>query len=176
MKTTEIIKQLRNISNMRSTSTYKRTICKMAAQRLEELAAYEDTGLKPEQARKIKEEDFELMNLTYGPVHKKIGEWIQAERDGRLVVLPCKVGDIVWTNNAMSGWYLREKNKPYQAKVVFIGLNDAESMGHGLFNVLLGGERGLMMQFAFSDIGKSVFLTREEAEAALEARKGGEEE
>ena len=63
-------------------------------------------------------------------------ELAQAEKDGRLVVLPCNVGDTVWTNLAMSGWYFRDKDRPYSAKVVFMGLNNSDEMGRGLFNVL----------------------------------------
>ena len=37
--------------------------------------------------------------------------------------LPCDIGDMVYTNCRMQGWYFREKDKPYKAKIVFIGLN-----------------------------------------------------
>lgn len=93
-------------------------------------------------------------------------ELYELERQGRLVVLPCKVGDTVYTNCAMSGWYFRAKDRPYPAKVVFYGLNGSEDMGGGLFNVVYE-KNDYMMQFRFSDIGKTVFLTREEAEKAL---------
>lgn len=49
------------------------------------LAAYKDTGLTPEEIH-------ELAHSSYGPLHKKLGEWIDAERDGRLLVLPCNAG------------------------------------------------------------------------------------
>lgn len=100
-----------------------------------------------------------------------IRDLLQAEQEDRLVVLPCKVGGTVWTNFSMSGWYLRDKDRPYQVKVIFIGLNDDGSMGRGFFDVMYG-ERSRMMQFNFSDIGKTVFLTREEAEAALKGCDG----
>lgn len=96
----------------------------------------------------------------------RLKELAQAEKDGRLVVLPCKVGDTVWTNFAMSGWYFRDKDRPYHARVVFVGLNDSDRMGGGLINVMYG-KHDYMMQFSFSEIGKNVFLVREEAEAAL---------
>ena len=97
-------------------------------------------------------------------------ELAQAEKDGRLVVLPCNVGDTVWTNLAMSGWYFRDKDRPYSAKVVFMGLNNSDEMGRGLFNVAYE-KHNYMMQFSFSDIDKIVFLTPEEAEAALKKRE-----
>lgn len=102
----------------------------------------------------------------------RLRELAQAGREGRCVVSPCKVGDTVWTNFAMSGWYFRDRDKPYEAKVVFVGLNGSDEMGGGLFNVVYG-KHDHMMQFRFSDIGKTVFLTREEAKEALEG--GGDD-
>lgn len=40
-----------------------------------------------------------------------------------VTVLPVKVGDTVYTNVSWQGWYLRDKDKPYKAKVAFIGIN-----------------------------------------------------
>lgn len=80
---------------------------------------------------------------------------------------PCKVGDIVYTNFARQGWYLKNKDKPYSGKVVFIGLNDSKEMGFGFINVLYNDRNGCVYQFNFSDIGKIVFITREEAENHL---------
>lgn len=71
--------------------------------------------------------------------------------------LPCDVGDTVYTNCRMQGWYFREKDKPYAAKIVFIGLNGVDNF----MNVDFGN--GHMLQFPFSEIGKTVFLTEEEA-------------
>ncbi len=100
----------------------------------------------------------------------KLKKYEDAEESGLLVRLPCKVGDTVWTNLAWSGWYFRETDKPYKARVVFIGINGADERGGGCFNVIYDkGEH--MMQFDFSEIGKTVFLTREEAEAALKGEK-----
>ena len=94
---------------------------------------------------------------------KKVADHLLANG---VIVPPCKVGDTVYTNLAMRGWYYRDKDRPYSAKVVFIGLNNSEEMGGGLFNVAYEKD-GNMLQFRFSDIGKSVFLTKEEAEKAL---------
>lgn len=77
------------------------------------------------------------------------------------IELPCCVGDTVYTNHSMQGWYMQKKNRPYEAKVVFIGINGVDNF----INVELG--EGKMLQFNFSDIGERVFLTKEAAEAAL---------
>lgn len=110
------------------------------------LALYEEAGLEPEKCRKLAE----------------------AKKEGRLVVLPCKLGETVYANFCIRGDYLREKDKPYPCKVVFIGLS-SEPFLHIQF------KNKRIFPVEFSKIGKTVFLTREEAEAALEAQKGGEE-
>lgn len=100
--------------------------------------------------------------------YKRALELLKADAEGRLVVLPCRIGDTVYTNTSMIGWYFRDSAKPYAAKVVFIGLNNSG----GIINVEFS--RGHMMQFRFDEVGKTIFLTREEAEAALE-KMGGRE-
>ena len=80
--------------------------------------------------------------------------------------LPCDIGDTVYTNCRMQGWYFREKDKPYKAKIVFIGLNGVDNF----MNVDFGN--GHMLQFPFSQIGKTVFLTEEEAVKARENKDG----
>ena len=95
-------------------------------------------------------------------VMEKLYKYETAEDEGRLVVLPCKVGQCVYTNFSMSGWYMRKDKRPYIGRIVFIGLNANDPY----FNIILG--EGKMLQFKFSEIGKRVFLAREEAEKALE--------
>lgn len=91
----------------------------------------------------------------------KLAEYEDAEEQGLLIRLPCKVGDVVYTNMRASGWYKREKNKPYKANVAFIGINGKDNFMNVVF------ENDNVLQFLLSDIGKTVFLTREEAEVAL---------
>lgn len=74
---------------------------------------------------------------------------------GKLLELPCVIGNTVYTNASIQGWYFRKEGEPYEAKVVFIGLNGAGNY----MNVDFGN--GYMLQFHFSEIGKNVFLTRE---------------
>ncbi len=138
MDTKELITKLRGISNAHSASDYKRMICKMAAQKLERLTAYEDSGLEPE----------------------GVQELASAKKEGRLVVLPCKVGDRVF-----SGY-----GNPLDISV-------SKTNGDCVTHVKIS-RRGYLFKcwwgcFRISDIGKTVFLTRAEAEAALEAQKGG---
>lgn len=83
----------------------------------------------------------------------------------KFVELPCKVGDTVYTNTSIRGWYMRKKDRPYEARILFIGLNGSD----GFINVEL--KEGCELQFNFSQIGKDVFLTYESAEKALKESK-----
>ncbi len=103
-----------------------------------------------------------------GKEHKQLAEWLgklkhyeDLEAQGRLIEMPCYVGDTMYADYSMQGWYIHRKNRPYEAKVVFIGINGVDNF----MNVELG--EGKMLQFRFSDIGKKVFLTKSEAETAL---------
>lgn len=60
----------------------------------------------------------------------------------------------------MQGWHLRKKDKPYPVEIVYIGLNNSIEMGGGYVNVKY--KNGNIMEFTFLDIGKTIFLTKEE--------------
>lgn len=96
-------------------------------------------------------------------------ELAQAEKDGRLVVLPCKVGDTVWTNISVVGDRYKSADRPYQVEVVFIGIGS----NGGFFHVQYSN--GRVFPFDFDKIGKAVFLTREEAETALKKKEADDE-
>ena len=64
----------------------------------ERLKAYEDTGLTPEEIKAPLTEDT-MINLAaqaLGVEPSRLRELAVADKDGRVVVLPCKVGDILW--------------------------------------------------------------------------------
>ena len=115
---------------------------------VERLAAYEDTGLTPEEIKAPFTEDT-MINLAaqaLGVEPSRLREIAEAEKDGRCVVLPCKVGDTVWRIKRIFETY-PDKSEPYIEPDAFL-LQD-------VFN-----------------IGKTVFLTREEAEKALRGMEG----
>lgn len=136
------------------------------------LAAYEDTELEPDLVQHLAElysnpspnwlaDRQELATYrALGPI-AHLRELVEAEREG--TIPPCGVGDTVWTNTCILGC-ARKKKKPYQCKVIFVGLCDD---GEGYINVAFKDDR--TYQFSFADIGKTVFFTRAEAETALEA-------
>ena len=92
-------------------------------------------------------------------------ECMQYKDKSLIVELPCKVGDTVYTNDCMQGWYMRQKDRPYKTTVVYIGINGKDDY----MNVVFKNDN--MLSFSFSDIGKRVFLTSEEAEKALKERE-----
>lgn len=61
------------------------------------VAAYEDTGLEPQEIEKIRQNVeagfLKQAARRYGIDVSRIRELVQADRDGRCVVLPCKEGD-----------------------------------------------------------------------------------
>lgn len=88
----------------------------------------------------------------------RLRELAEADEDGRVVVLPCRQGDELWT-------YC---NHPVK-RVYSFTVSDVSTLnGRTVLNTLgLGTIRP-------EDIGKTVFRTREEAEKAL-AGNGGQE-
>ena len=139
----------------------------------ERLKAYEDTGLTPEEIKAPFTEDA-MINLAaqaLGVEPSRLRELAVADKDGRCVVPPCKVGDMVWV--IAHPWTGKLQKKPLVAYV-----NGIELFTHGLYvNVLfdtikINGTR----DYGIIRIGKDVFLTREEAEkelAEMEGKKDG---
>lgn len=112
------------------------------------LKAYEETGLTPEEIKAPFTEDT-MINLAaqaLGVEPSRLRELAEADKDGRCVVLPCKVGDTVWRIKRTFETY-PDKSEPYIEPDAFL-LQD-------VFN-----------------IGKTVFLTREEADHELKRVKG----
>lgn len=89
--------------------------------------------------------------------------------ESKIIELPCKVGDYVYSIFSRRCWHLSNKDSPPKAKVVFVGLTNSDDMGGGYFEVLY--EDNETWTFYFSDIGKLVFHIREEAEQALKERE-----
>lgn len=120
------------------------------------LMEYEDTGLEPEAVETVKLAlcakhmvDLETLNNT--PISRLV-ELAEADKEGRVVVLPCRQGDELWT-------YC---NHPVK-RVYSFTVSDVSTLnGRTVLNTLgLGTIRP-------EDIGKTIFLTHKEAEKALQ--------
>lgn len=126
---------------------------------VERLAAYEDTGLTPEDCARATEIDDILLDEYYPS--GRMRELIKADKDGRVVVLPCKVGDRLYE---VTGRKTISVYKVRAIRVELFGLFiDWDIVDGFVWQSLAGINAG--------EIGKTVFLTREEAEKALEAMK-----
>ena len=124
----------------------------------ERLAAYEDTGLYPESVEALK---LSMMGKAISEITEfdglpidRLRELAEADKDGRVVVLPCKVGDTVYF--ALLGRIIE--------KQVFSIVSFSNST-----RIYCGGTSEY---FRPEDIGKTFFLTREEAEKALREMEG----
>lgn len=132
-------------------------------QMAERLAAYEDTRLSPKGCAQAAEANQRM--AASGLPMKRIVKLLKAEIDGRCVILQCKVGDIVWFTRSA----FRQAAEPIEAVV----LCAANHGGAGLTYTTRTVNGGLQRKFMSGQIGKTVFLTREEAERAMEGRKDG---
>lgn len=112
------------------------------------LAAYEDTGLTPEQCAEYAKADREGRYIVLRDAEEegvaRLRELALADKDGRVMVLPCKRGDTVWYVTKIG----IEEYKIQAFEKSFFG-DSANAYG---------------INFPFYNFGKNVFLTREEAE------------
>ena len=133
----------------------------------ERLKAYEDTGLEPESVEALK---LSMMGKVIAEITEfdglpidRLRELAEADKDGRVVMLPCKVGDRLYE---VTG---RKTISVYKVKAIRVEL-------FGLFiewDIVEGFVWQSLSGINAGEIGRTVFLTREEAEKALEAMKDG---
>ena len=123
---------------------------------VERLAAYEDTGLTPEEVTAL-QKDWSDRCTVIGECGgiDRLRELAEADKEGRLVVLPCKVGDGLWTFCS----------HPVEQVYSFTVTDISTLNGRTMLNTSRCGVVDAR------DVGKTVFLTRKEAEKALEAMK-----
>ena len=136
----------------------------------ERLKAYEDTGLTPKETKRMSNILMDV-GIDYNCSWEYVKNWLlddrlrelaEADKDGRLVVLPCKIGGTVYLlirdgvkhYPETCGWYISEDRVGAIAEGGFY-------LGDPADDVYVRNE----------EIGEEVFLTREEAERALEGRK-----
>ena len=125
------------------------------------LAAYEDTGLTPERCAEFARADAEGRYIVMRDAKQegvaRLRELAEADKEGRLVVLPCKVGDTVWFKT------FKDNGK------TCIGMQPHNVAGTRVCVMAEG--KFFPVELPLGWLGKRWFLTREEAEKALEAMK-----
>lgn len=126
------------------------------------LMQYEDTGLEPAMCANYK--TFEDEAISKGVTFKRIVELMEADRAGRLVVLPVRP---VLTQSIGSMLYIIEDGEIVEDSLceALVGMGSNGEIN--IFYTTLSDQ----ISFEQADIGKTVFLTSEEAEKALEAMK-----
>ena len=97
----------------------------------------------------------------------RLRELADADRAGRLVVLPCKVGDTLW----VTGRDNVPREMALEAPDIRAVCTDEDNLCMSMCNRKPGGFCAYRLRNDGTEIGKTVFLTREEAEKALEAMK-----
>lgn len=139
--------------------------CKWEEAAWSRLSAYEDTGLMPEEvlpkgkADEVAPKLMRLADLESLCNYTRLQELAKADNDGYLVVLPCRVGDWLYE---VTG---RKTISVYKVKAIRVEL-------FGLFiewDIVEGFVWQSLAGVNAEEIGKTVFLTREEAEKALGA-------
>ena len=139
--------------------------CPFETEVCECLAAYEDTGLTPEEVKRSKMEIeagcVKAIARTYGIDINRLRKFAEADRDGRLVVLPVRP---VLTQSCASMLYIVDDDEIYEDSLyeAVVGMSSS-----GRTNVIYTTLSDQMI-FGQEAIGKTVFLSREEAEKALQ--------
>ena len=138
----------------------------------ERLKEYEDTERRPEEVRALNR----LFDYTLTESRTlqeqlalidRLRELAEADKDGRLAVLPCKVGDTLW----VIGRDNVPRKMELEAPDIRTVCTDEDNLCMSTCNRKPDGFCAYRLRNDGADIGKTVFLTREEAEKALEGRE-----
>ena len=133
------------------------------------LADYEDTERTPEEIDIDHEAAEQLRRLCRNCDLDRLEKLAEADKDGRLVVLPCKVGDTLW----VTGHDNVPREMELEAPDIRAVCTDEDNLCMSTCNRKPDGFCAYRLRNDGADIGKTVFLTHEEAEKALEAKNNG---
>lgn len=135
----------------------------------EDLRAYEATGLTPEEfaAYWVFTQDL-IGDQKASEALSRIRQLAQADKDGRLVVLPCKAGDTLW----VTGRDNVPRKMKLEAPDIRAVCTDEDNLCMSTCNRKPDGFCAYRLRNDGADVGKTVFLTREEAEKALKTKEG----
>lgn len=93
-------------------------------------------------------------------VLQKLADYEDLEEQGRLIILPCKLGDVV---------YVPTRDFISELRIVHITVSKNNMFFHWILNI---GIYPNLDGFSSSKIGETVFLTKSEAEAKLKELRG----
>lgn len=140
--------------------------CSHFDEMVERLGAYEDTERRPEEVRALNRLfDYALTESRtlqeQLALIERLRELAEADGAGRLVALPCKPGDTVYEVTS------RKTISEYRVKAIRVELFCTFIE----WDIAAGFVDKSIFGVSVDEIGKTVFLTREKAEKALEAMK-----
>ena len=136
------------------------------------LAAYEETWRTPEEVTALgKLFDYALeesKTLTEQlALLNRIRDLAEADRNKQLIILPCKVGGTLWVTGRDNVPREMELGAPDIRTVC----TDEDNLCMSTCNRKPDGFCAYRLRNDGADIGKNVFLTREEADRALEGKR-----
>lgn len=102
----------------------------------------------------------------------KLKDYENLEEQGKLIKLPCKVGDTVYVNGVLGC------GEAERYRVIRVDYHSTLGTGKNEFYIeaLLCTDPDSSIGFYDKQFGKTVFLTKSEAEAKLKELRGGEDE
>ncbi len=135
-----------------------------AAKRVwERLKEYENTIWTPEMLRKLNENAGKMWDFAQAVENMSIGrlkELAEADKDGRVVILPCKPGTEVWVTRHDKVWPMYFIAPTLSAVCPDMPVHcQKDTCPDGPCKAYFGTDA--------REFGKTVFLTREEAEKAM---------
>ena len=130
---------------------------------VDQLAAYENTRLSPEKVSWMKEVVEAAFDNDTSRIERAHNLHV-ADKEGRCVVLPCKVGGKLWV--------IGRDNVPREMELeppnIRTVCTDEDNLCMSTCNRRPDGYCAYRLRNDGTSIGKTVFLTREEAEKALQ--------
>ena len=127
------------------------------------LKAYEDAGLSPQACAEAREIEETLSGCDYSI--SRMVELMKADVEGRVVILPCKVGDVIYKlfreYTECTSYQVRKDNYCCEGCMV-----PCDSREVTVIRAIQPNSLPEVVRY-IKDIGRTVFLTREEAEKAL---------
>lgn len=125
--------------------------CKWEEAAWSRLADYEDTHMMPSDVTSMRMDMAIIAVLFNGVDVDKMKELTEADKNGRVMIAPCKVGDTLF--RVFAGEILEHKVRNMRYLAI-----------QGRWDI----DTTPFCSYVESSIGKTIFLTREEAEKALE--------
>ena len=140
------------------------------------LKAYEDSGCEPEEVLpKDKADEIALKLMRLADLeslcsYDHLRELAEADKDGRVLILPCKVGDVIYKlfreYTECTSYQVRKDNYCCEGCMV-----PCDSREVTVIRAIQPNSLPEVVRY-IEAIGKTVFLTREEAEKALQEMEG----